>query len=297
MLPPAAFLNPTMPRNRLIFQDAEIARNTITRSQRQEVERLYIRWADEIQERIHYYERRQDVSSQLRLVHAKQLRSMMDEASEKLSRELYPLFVDNMRKVSQNVFESHLQWMANIGFRPPLLKVKFANVPEQIIERIVSGKIYQSGWSLSASIWTNHQHIQKKAYEIVAGGIAQNKPIYKIAQDLQKWVDPRRRKPWNLVGANGRRIYPYNVDYCAQRLARTLVQHSYQQSFIDATKDNDLIVDYIWVANGSRACPTCLAMDGKHYPKDALPMDHPQGMCVMVPNLADDWQKRLLEML
>jgi len=127
--------------------------------------------------------------------------------------------------------------------------------------------------------------------------MAQNKSIYQMSKELERWVNPDKARPWNLRNAAGRRIYPRSVDYNAQRLARTLVQHSYQQSFIESTKNNDLIEDYIWVANGSRACPICIDRDGKHFPKDDIPLDHPNGMCVWVPNLKKNWLDELRNML
>ena len=121
--------------------------------------------------------------------------------------------------------------------------------------------------------------------------------LYEMAKDLERWVNPDKRNPWNLRNAKGRKIYPRSVDYNAQRLVRTLTQHAYQQSFAGVIKDNKLIEGVIWRANGSRACPACLAMDGKLFAKDEVPLDHPQGMCVMEPALAPDWRQQLRDML
>ncbi|MEE1301474.1 MAG: ADP-ribosyltransferase, partial [Bacteroidales bacterium] len=79
----------------------------------------------------------------------------------------------------------------------------------------------------------------------------------------------------------------------AQRLARTLVQHGYQQSFVATTQKNPFITEYIWRSNGSRVCELCLARDGKHYKKDELELDHPNGMCTMEPVVADDMVDQL----
>jgi len=201
-----------------------------------------------------------------------------------------------MRNVASAVVKDNVNWMASKGFSFEL-QMSYVPVPEKIVERLVTGQVYQSHWSLSKRIWSNDQVIHKQAYEIVAGGIAQNKPIYKIAKDLEQWVNPDKRNPWNLVGASGRRIYPHKVDYCAQRLARTLVQHTYQQSFYESIEHNPLITGYIWRANGSRVCPLCTALDGRVFPKDERVMDHPNGMCVMEPVVVDDWKGKIREML
>jgi SPP1 gp7 family putative phage head morphogenesis protein len=114
---------------------------------------------------------------------------------------------------------------------------------------------------------------------------------------LERWINPDKAKPWNLRNAQGRLIYPRSVDYNAQRLARTMVQHSYQQSFVESTKNNDLIESYRWIANGSRVCPICEERNGQIFQKDELPLDHPNGMCVWEPVLVKDWKQQLANML
>ena len=207
------------------------------------------------------------------------------------------MVTNNIQNMSRVVVSSNTKWLTSLGFDSAVLNVSMNSVPDTIVHRLVTGQVYESGWSLSGSIWTDNQKTQKQIYEIVAGGIAQNKSIYEMAKDLERWVNPDKARPWNLRNAKGRKIYPRSVDYNAQRLARTLVQHSYQQSFVETTKDNDLIIDYIWKANGSRVCPICTAKDGKHFPKDNLPLDHPNGMCVWVPNVREDWLDKLAKMV
>ena len=68
--------------------------------------------------------------------------------------------------------------------------------------------------------------IDEKKYEY-----PENCSYYEIAKDLESYVRPNARLPWNLRMADGKKIYKKQIDYNAQRLARTLVQHGYQQSF------------------------------------------------------------------
>ena len=121
---------------------------------------------------------------------------------------------------------------------------------------------------------------------------------------MESYVKPGAAKAWNPILAmrntktgeiEYKRIYKSQVDYNAQRLARTLAQHTYQQSFIATTKDNPFITEYIWHSNGSRVCPLCADRDGKHFKKDELPMDHPNGMCTMEPAVAEDMVDQLAD--
>jgi hypothetical protein len=208
--------------------------------------------------------------------------------------------------MSESVVSSNAKWLTSLGFESSVVNVSFSHVPDAIVQRLVTGQIYESGWSLSKALWTDTQTTQKQIYEIVAGGMAKNKPIYEMAKDLERYINPDKAKPWNLLIDTGRKnakgepifrkLYPRDVDYSSQRLARTLVQHSYQQSFVETTKNNDLIESYRWNANGPRVCTICLARDGQIFAKDELPLDHPNGMCVWEPVLVDNWLEKLVDM-
>jgi SPP1 gp7 family putative phage head morphogenesis protein len=203
----------------------------------------------------------------------------------------------NIRRMCESVFGANSKWLTSLGIRAATAQALPLSGPDAIVHRLVTGQVYKSGWSLSGSLWTDNLKTQKQIYEIVAGGMAQNKSIYEMSRDLERWVNPDKIKPWNLVNAKGRKIYPRAVDYNSQRLARTLVQHSYQQSFVESVKHNDLVESIRWIANGSRVCEVCESMHGKIFAKDELPLDHPNGMCVMEPVLADDWKQQLRDML
>jgi hypothetical protein len=165
------------------------------------------------------------------------------------------------------------------------------------VPRDPTARVFRTDWTLSKSIWTDSQKTNRMIQDIVAGGIAEGKPAYQIARDIEKWVNPDKALPWNLKMSDGRRIYPRQIDYNAQRLARTMAQHSYQISFFESIKNDNSIDGYIWVANGSRPCPFCLANNGKFYPKEEWVLDHPNGMCTMVPHTVDRWKEKLSEML
>jgi SPP1 gp7 family putative phage head morphogenesis protein len=175
------------------------------------------------------------------------------------------------------------------------------------VQRLISGQYYKpdsssgksgtSGWSLSKSIWGDNQQTHKQIVDIVEGGRVQGKSIYEISKDLERFVNPDKRNPWNLVNAKGRRIYPRQVDYNAQRLARTMVQHSYQQSFLESVKNDPLVESVRCIANGSRVCPICEDRNGKIFPKDDVPLDHPNGMCVYEAVYVDNWKQTSKDML
>lgn len=281
--------------NKLVFKDAEEAKKSIMVEQQREIAKLYEDWADDIAKQAEYYSHKFNSSAYVSERYYKQLRRQLRKTSQEVSNEIYNKIKSNMYLISDEVVKSNVKWLKSFGFSEEGLNATFSYVPKDTVERLVTGQIYKSGWSLSKRIWGDNEQTLKDIYQVMAKGIAEQKPIYDIAKDLESYVRPNARLPWNLRMADGVRIYKKQVDYNAQRLARTLVQHSYQQSFISTTKDNPFILDYVWRANGSRVCELCMSRDGVHYKKDDLPMDHPNGMCVMEPSIDKDMNEKLAD--
>lgn len=274
--------------NKLIFADAEKARNAITKDQQKQITKLYEQWAEEIGKTADRFAKKSNPSSALSEIYMRELQKQLVATRENLIKQVESTIKSGMQQIADNVIASNVKWLQGLGFPKSGLNAAFSYVPSDIVERLTTGKVYQSGWSLSKAIWSDSEKTMAEAYKVVAGGLAKQQSIYEIAKDLEKFINPKAKKDWNLTDKDGRRIYPRKVDYAAQRLARTLAQHSYQQTFQETTKDNPLITKYRWNANGSRACEICKERDGKVYDKDKLPMDHPNGMCVMEPVTVSD---------
>lgn len=281
--------------NKLVFKDAEEAKKSIMVEQQREIAKLYEDWADDIAKQAEYYSHKFNSSAYISERYYKQLRRQLRKTSQEVSNEIYNKIKSNMYLISDEVVKSNVKWLKSFGFSEEGLNATFSYVPKDTVERLVTGQIYKSGWSLSKRIWGDNEQTLKDIYQVMAKGIAEQKSIYDIAKDLENYVRPNARLPWNLRMADGVRIYKKQVDYNAQRLARTLVQHSYQQSFISTTKDNPFILDYVWRANGSRVCELCMSRDGVHYKKDDLPMDHPNGMCVIEPSIDKNMNEKLAD--
>lgn len=279
----------------LIFKDAEAAKAAIMASQQKEIAKLYEDWADEIGERAKYYSHKSTASALVSERYYRELQKQLRQTSQEVSNEIYKKIKSNIYTVADAVVSDNVKWLESFGFSSDGLNAAFSYVPHEIVQNLVTGQIYDSGWSLSSRIWGDNEQTLKDIYQVMAKGLAENKPIYEIAKDLESYVRPSARLPWNLRMADGKKIYKKQVDYNAQRLARTLVQHGYQQSFIATTQKNPFITEYIWRSNGSRVCDLCKARDGVHYKKTELPMDHPNGMCTMEPVVADDMIDQLAD--
>lgn len=290
--------------NSLIFKNAEAAKDAIMDSQKKEIAALYEKWADEIGEKAKYFAKKTTASSVVSERQMKELQKMLKATGQQVSNEVHSKIKTNMYTIADAVVADNVKWLESFGFSAEGLNAAFNFVPDAVVRNLITGQIYDSGWSLSSRIWGDNEQTMKDAYQIMAKGLAENKPVYEIAKELENYVRPSAKKSWNHVLAmkntkTGRieykRIYKKQVDYSAQRLARTLAQHSYQQSFLAVTQKNPFITDYIWHSNGSRVCDLCASRDGKHFKKDELPMDHPNGMCVMEPVVVKDMVDQLAD--
>lgn len=270
---------------KLYFKDAAKARDSITKKQAKEIRSFYYNVAKDLQKEMERYKYLDTATGALQRQRIADLQKSLDRAIEGIGKQVEQNIKSGILDVSQSMCIAATKLAKEYGFG---IDIAYGRVPDDVVRKLITGQVYDSGWSLSNRIWNMNKVSQKDIYKIVAAGTAENKGAYDIAKDLEEYVNPYKKKPWNLKMADGKRIYKKQVDYSAQRLARTLTQHAYQQSMLEVTKNNPWLKYYIWNANGSRACPLCRERDGNRYTIENLPMDHPQGMCIIEPDFVSD---------
>lgn len=277
-----------MPVNTDIFKYATAVRDSVTKEQQEYIESAYKKWSEDVLKQAEYYGKLTTSSSSVSQAYYQQLYKQMQAQSKEIANGVYTNIVDGMAKVSDAVVKDAVDWASSFGISKKGLDAAFSYISQSTVNSLITGSVYgkPGSWSLSAAIWGDNEKTLKDIYSIMSQGIAMQMPIEDIANKLSQYVSPTKQLMW--TGPKGMRIYKHAVDYNAQRLARTLVQHTYQQSFVAATKDNPFVTEYVWNANGSRACPICIDRDGTHYDKDKLPLDHPNGMCTMEPVVDDN---------
>ena len=271
-----------MPYN---FMYVEKQKVQLTNAELKNIGKLYEQWAKDIEKEWGNKATNSQPAADKKLQMMK-LRTALKREADYISEQVEKSVRTNIYIMSNYVVDAMYENLKNLGINSKALRASMASIPQNVVENIVSGSIYGSGagnWRLSKAIWGDNSQTLSNLYKIVGGGIAQNKSIYEIANELSKYVNPRAAKQWNLKDSNGVSIYPKKVEYSAQRLARTLSQHAYQQSIVQTTLKNPMVLGIRWKANGPRVCDICKARDGRVYPKDELPLDHPNGMCVMEP--------------
>lgn len=276
-----------------IFKYSTAIRDSITKEQEQYITDLYKQWSEDVQKQAEWYAKHGTPSAPLSSTYYNKLYNQMQQQSKEISNSVYTNIKNGMFKVSDAVVKDATNWMSGFGFDKDGIAAAFSYIPQSTVNALVTGSVYgdKGSWSLSSAIWGDNEKALRDIYSIVAQGVAEQMPIDGIANKLAQYVSPTKQLQWS--GLNGIKIYKHAVDYNAQRLARTLVQHTYQQSFVAATKDNPFVTEYVWIANGPRVCPICADRDGAHYKKDKLPLDHPNGMCTMEPVVDDKMVDKL----
>lgn len=221
------------------------------------------------------------MSDKLQASELRKLAKQLQEEAEAIGEELEKGIPDTLLKASQAVVDDANKFNKKVGIT---IEGAYKRVPKDIVEVLVSGKLYGGRWSLSRAIWADIRKTQQDINTVVAEGLALNKSSYDIAKDLEKYVDPKAKKPWDWS-----KVYPgtkKKIDYNAQRLARTMVGHAYQQSVVATTENNPFIDGILWISgHTSTTCEICNERDGKVFPANKLPLDHPNGKCSFAPQV------------
>lgn len=218
-------------------------------------------------------------SGKLQEAELKKLAKQLQKEAQRLGVSLEGAIKSNMSDTSSAVVADAIKFNGKLGVS---IEGAYSRVPTDIVEVLTSGKLYGGKWSLSKAIWSDIKKTQDDISTVVAGGIALNKSSYDIAKDLEMYVDPSAKKPWDWS-----KVYPgtkKQIDYNAQRLARTMVGHAYQQSVVSVAKNDPFVEGVRWISgHSSTNCELCKERNGKIFPVGKLPLDHPNGKCSFAP--------------
>lgn len=278
-----------MPELRLL--EAEKTRMRLTLLQERHIRKLYQNALEEMKEWSKSLENKENVSSIIRQSYIRQMEKDLSDEMEKIGKDVESTIEKNISSTATAVVKDANSVLSRLGVH---LRTAYSFVPYDVVQAITTGQIYSGDWTLSKAIWMHTKKSQQDIYDIIAKGVAENKSSYAIAKELEKYVNPSAAKPWDWS-----KIYPETskkVDYNAQRLARTLVSHAYQQSFVRTTKDNPFFLGYRWLTSGHDVCPICReyaedvhddSLPAGVFPKDELPIDHPNGRCTFSVYMAE----------
>lgn len=286
---------------------AEEARKSLTEKRLKEIRSMY----DQV-----YKDVKKDLSktrSRMKTRMLKDLKRDIEENIKRINEEIETDIKRDMNTVCRVAVEDKRKAMKEQGYKDADISSSFISIPESVVRSIITGSVYNQGWTLSGAIWGYSKDTQDEINKIIAQGVASGKDTLLIAKDLEKYVMPEYEKRSRIIefqkykrdsqgklildergnpipDGRPKKYVPGRVDYNAQRLARTMIAHAYQQAFERVNKKDPFVTGYIWHSAGQhgRTCSVCLDRDGQFFEKDALPMDHPNGMCTFEAYMPDD---------
>lgn len=285
-----------MARGRNPFQLADSEKRKLSRITQKRIKQLYEDVAKSLEDNVSSVDLTKP-SGSLKQYYLKSMQDEVEKAVDGIDKELNSTIQNSAESSGGLVVTAQNTIMKRAGLS---LEGAYGYVPEQVVKNLVSGSLYKGDWSLSQSIWKSGNKVKSDVQNVIAKGLAENKSVKDISEDLITYLRPSARKPWDWG-----KVYPgtsAQVDYNAQRLARTMIQHAYQQSMIQSMKYNPFCNGVIWhsVFAHGRTCELCKERDGNLYELKKLPLDHPNGLCYFEPalddmnNIADslaDWVK------
>lgn len=263
------------------LRDGEKARLNITKAQENEISKLYRQVYLDLKKKMDKLSHSGTTSESLRKTYLNKMIKELKAAYKSLGVGLEKSIEKGIEDTATAVVQNNADWLKKAGLT---IEGAYSYVPKDIVSMLVTGQLYGEGWTLSKAIWGQSQKHAEDINKIAAAGVAANKSAYDIAKDLETYVNPEARKEWDWS-----KVYPgtsKKVDYNAQRLARTMVSHAYQQSLLATTKYNPFVTGYKWrSAHTHRTCELCNSRDGKTFSAEELPLDHPNGLCTFLVEL------------
>ena len=139
----------------------------------------------------------------------------------------------NAARLNKDIFSEVLQQHVDSKIPQEVLD-KMYGIPENAIRGLIEGNLYKDKLSLDTRIWRIGKKYNDDIQSILAQGIIQKKPFDEIVNDLSKYLNPDAKKEydWGTVYPNTNK----KVDFNAQRLARTGINHAFHIGTIASAK-------------------------------------------------------------
>ena len=217
-----------------------------------------------------------------------ELKKALETEIKESNKQVKKIIKDNMKKSSELANNVQLDFFMFINSQYNLnmqdtFSSMFSKIPKEAMNEILFGKAYKDRKGLSERIWLDTKKFNKDIDYVITEGIANKKSTYDIAKDLEKYVNPNATKDWEWT-----KVYPNTnkkVDYNTQRLARTSVNHAFQQAQKRSCKKNPYVEGIRWISSNihGRTCELCRERDNQVFSIKDTPLDHPNGLCTTVP--------------
>ena len=209
-----------------------------------------------------------------------------------LEAGLYDVTLQGLKRSAELPSMAMGQWWEMVGGQS--FRDAFALPPDNILAGIIEGGFYKDNKGLSERIWRIADSFEKDIAYIVNRGIAEKKSVLEFSRDLEQYVKPPAKRDFDWG-----KVYPdlsgRKVDFNAQRLARTSINHSYFLDNVRVCTENPFVESMHWdlsnaheerqvIPFGPDECDEYAEHDeglglGNFKPEE-IPVPHPQCLCV-----------------
>nr|DAS35767.1 MAG TPA: minor capsid protein [Caudoviricetes sp.] len=154
----------------------------------------------------------------------------------------------------------------------------FSKVNKQVLDNVITGKMYGDNIKLSDRLWSNHNKTIKTINDILTDGFITGKNSKDIAKDLEVYCNPDYL-PDYLKEYEKFTIHPKSknkVEFNSYRLANTYINHAYQEATRQSAKENPFVEKIEWLSGtDDNVCDLCKERNGKRFKVEDIPLDHP----------------------
>ncbi|WFD12004.1 hypothetical protein [Tepidibacter hydrothermalis] len=224
----------------------------------------------------------------------------IEESLIEVRKQLYNNNKKSIEEAAKHANEVQLSFFSKLNNQYELgmdqtFKTVFSRVPKGAIAEVLDGNLYKDNKGLSKRIWGDINGIDKDMNYMITRAIAEKKSAYELSKDIERYINPEAKKDWEW-----NKIYPNTrkkVDYNAQRLARTSINHAFLSANIRSCKRNPYVEAMHWELSASHyerqikpfgedECDDYANQDNYNlgignFPVEKVPLPHPQCLCVV----------------
>jgi hypothetical protein len=216
----------------------------------------------------------------------------LEQRVKELEAGLYDVTLQGLKRSAELPASAMGQWWEAVGGQS--FRDAFAATPDNVLAGLLDGSFYRDRKGLSERIWRVAQGFEKDVGYIVNRGIAEKKSVAELAADLEQYVKPPAKRDFDWG-----KVYPdlsgKKVDFNAQRLARTSINHAYFLDNVKVCTENPFVTAMHWdlsnahderqvIPFGPDECDDYAEHDEGlglgNFPPEEIPVPHPQCLCV-----------------
>ncbi|KGG81073.1 hypothetical protein Y919_02595 [Caloranaerobacter azorensis H53214] len=229
----------------------------------------------------------------------------MKVVNKQLKKMIIQIFLSDkkfIKKAAEYANEIQLSFFNILGQKYGMdidrtFRTVLSRVPEEAVAEIMNGLMYHDNKGLSERIWIDAELMKKDIGYMLQKAIVEKKSVEEFAKDIQVYVNPDARITWEW-----NKVYPgvgkRKIEYNAQRLARTSINHAFFLSNVRSSMKNPFVEAMHWelsashmvrqvIPFGEDECDIYANHDeglGKgNFPIDKIPLPHPQCLCSQWP--------------